>query len=121
MTLLVTKLESSASLVIDWFTNNYMSPNPIYFFVEEVIIAKIGSSSVIETHEVRLLGVIINRDFSFRNHINFIYKKAGKKLNALARLCNLMSFDKRRRLMKAFVLSQFSFSPLVGMFVDYKC
>ena len=85
---------------------------------EEVIIAKMGSSSVIETHEVRLLGVIINRDLSFKNHINFIYKKAGKKLNALARLCNLISFNKRKSLMKGFVLSQFSFSPLVGMFVD---
>ena len=39
-------------------------------------------------------------------------------LNALTRLCNLISFDKHKSLMKAFVLSQFSFSPLVGMFVD---
>ena len=84
---------------------------------EEVIIANIGSSSVIETHEVRLFGVIINHDLSFKNH-NFIYKKAGKKLNAPARLCNLISFDERKSLMNAFVLSQFSFSPLVGMFVD---
>ena len=30
---IVTKLESSASLVIDWFTNNYTSLNAIYFFV----------------------------------------------------------------------------------------
>ena len=94
-----------------------MSLNAIYFF-EEVIIAKIGCSSVIETHEVRLLGVIINRDLSFKNHMNFIYKKAGKKLNALAKLCNLIFFDKRKSFVKAFVLSQFSFSPLVGMFVD---
>ena len=47
-----------------------------------------------------------------------ICKKAGKKLNALSRLCNLLSFDKRRNLMKAFVMSQFSFSPLVSMFQD---
>ena len=62
--------------------------------------------------------LLFNRDLSFKNHINFIYKKAGNKLNALARLCNLISFDKRKSLIKAFVLSQFSFSPLVGMFVD---
>ena len=72
---------------------------------EEVIIAKIGSSSVIETHEVRLLGVIINCDLSFKNHINFIYKTAGKKLNALAGLCNLISFDKRKSPRKAFCIS----------------
>ena len=117
-------METSASLVIEWFTNNYMKLNESKCHLllcgnkEEVIIAKIGSASVIETHEVKLLGVIINRELRFKNHINFIYKKAGKKLNALARLCNLISFDKRRIIMKAFVLSQFSFSPLIGMFLD---
>ena len=124
LNVIAKKLESSVSVVIDWFTNNYMKLNESKCHLllcgnkEEVIIAKIGSSSVIETHEVRLLGVIINRDLSFNNHTNFSYKKAGKKLNALARLCNLTSFDKRRSLMKAYVFSQFSFSPLVGMFVD---
>ena len=47
-----------------------------------------------------------------------IYHKAGRKLNALARLSNLLSFDKRRCLVKAFVMSQFSFSPLISMFYD---
>ena len=114
----------AASLVIDWFTNNYMKLNESKCHVhlcgnkEEVIIDKIGSASVIETHEVRLLGVIINRELRFKNDINFIYKKAGKKLNALARHCNLITFDKRRTLMNASVFSQFSFSPLIGMFVD---
>ena len=80
---------------------------------EQVIIAKIGSASVIETHEVRLLGVIINRDLSFKNHINFIYKKAGKKLNALARLCNLISFDKRKSL-RLLYYHNFPFLHLLG-------
>ena len=68
---IVKQLESSASLVIDWFTNNYLKFNESKCHLllcgnkEEVTIAKIGSSSVIETHEVRLLGVIINRDLSF--------------------------------------------------------
>ena len=70
---------------------------------EEVVIAKIGSTSDIETHEVRLLGVIINRELRFKNHINFIYRKAGKILNPVARLCNLITFDKRRSLMKVFL------------------
>ena len=45
------------------------------------------------------------------------YIKAGKKLNALARLCRLLSFKKRRVIMKAFIMSQFATS-LLGMFVD---
>ena len=41
-----------------------------------------------------------------------------KKLNALARLCITLSFNKRKFLMNALVMSQFASSPLVGMFVD---
>ena len=85
---------------------------------EEVIIAKIGNALTIESHEVKLLGAILDRDLSFKKHTTIICKKAGKKLNALARLCNILSSDKRRVLMKAFVMSQFSFSPLLSMFCN---
>ena len=89
---LIGKLESSANLVIDWFKNNYMKLNEskCHLLVcgnkEEVIIAKIGHASVIETHEVKLLGITIDRELKFKNHMQSIYSKAGKKLNALARL-----------------------------------
>ena len=46
-----------------------------------------------------------------------IYSKAGKKLHALARLCTILSFNKRKVLMNAFVMSQFASSPLIGMFL----
>ena len=83
---------------------------------EEVIIAKINNSSVIETHEVKLLGTLIDRNLRFKSHMQLICSKVGKKINALARLCKLLPFKKRRILMNAFVMSQFAFSPLIGLF-----
>ena len=89
---LIGKLESSATLVIDWFKDNYMKLNEskCHLLVcgnkEEVIIAKIGHASVIETHEVKLRGITIDRELKFKNHMQSICSKAGKK-NALARLC----------------------------------
>ena len=114
---LIGKLESSATLVIDWFKNNYMKLNEskCHLLVcgnkEEVIIAKIGHASVIETHEVKLLGITIDREFKFKNHMQSTYIKAGRKLNALARLCKFLSLNKRRVLMKAFIMSQLASSP----------
>ena len=81
-----------------------------------VILAKVGNAPVIESHKVKLLGVVIDRDLKIKNHVNSICKKAGKNLNALSRLCNLLPFDKRKYLMKALVMSQFSFSPLAACF-----
>ena len=121
---LMENLESSASLVIDWCRNNYMKLNEskCHLIVcgnkEEVMITKIANTSIIETHEVKLLGITIDRNLSFKSHIEQIYKKASKKLNALARLCNILPLVQRKTLMKAFVMSQFSFSPLVGMFCN---
>ena len=85
---------------------------------EEVIIAKIGNSSVIETRAVKLLGIFIDRDLRYKKHMQSILCKAGKKLNALSRLCKLLPFNKRRILLNAFVMSQFASSPLIGMFCD---
>ena len=82
------------------------------------MIAKIGDATVIETHEVKLLGFNIDRDLRFKNHMESTYIEAGKKLNALVRLCKFLPFNKRRDLMKAFVMSQFATYPLLGMFVD---
>ena len=121
---LMENLESSASLVIDWCRNNYMKLNEskCHLLVcgnkEEVMIAKISNTSIIEAHEVKLLGITIDRKLSFTNHVEQIYKKASTKLNALARLCDILPFVQRKVLMKAFVMSQFSFSPLVGMFCN---
>ena len=120
--ILIDKLESSATLVIDWFNYNYMKLNDskcnllVCDNKEEVIIAKIGNALITESHEVKLLGAIINRDLSFKKHTTIICKTAGKKLNAMARLCNILPSYKRRDLMKAFVMSQLSFSPLLSMF-----
>ena len=73
---------------------------------------------LLKTHEVKLLGFNIDRDLRFKNHMESTYIKAGKKLNALVRLCKFLPFNKRRVLMKAFVMSQFATYPLLGMFVD---
>ena len=90
----------------------------VYGDKEEVIIAKIRNEFITETHEVKLLGTIIDRDLSFKKHRTIICEKAGKELNALARLGSILPSHKRRDLMKAFVMSQFSFSFLLSMFCD---
>ena len=37
-------------------------------------------------------------------------------MHALARIAHYMDFEKRRSLMKAFVISQFNYCPLIWMF-----
>ena len=119
---LVNTLESSAEAVITWCSENCLILNEskckllISGNKEEVIISSVGKVKIIESHKVSLLGIQIDRELKFDDHMNDRCNKAGRKLNALIRLCKVLSLEKRRLLMKAFVSSQFSYSPLISLF-----
>ena len=76
----------------------------------------IGDASIKTSTKETLLGILIDSELSFDQHISSICSKASKKLHALGRIASFMSFNKRRTLMKAFIESQFNYCPLIWMF-----
>ena len=118
--MLMAKPESAASKALKWFHSNAMklTSSKCELLVcghFECMICNVGNSDVIEAHEVKLLGVKIESDLIFKSHFGTFCKTASQKLNALSRLCTFIPFNKRKILMHAFFLSQFSYSPLVWM------
>ena len=63
---------------------------------------------------------MINNRLTFKSHAENLCKKAGQKLHALARIANYMDISKKRSIMNAFILSQFSYCPLIWMFQERK-
>ena len=63
-----------------------------------------------------LLGITIDSNLTFKNHINNICKKASQKLNAPARIAPYINIQKRRTIMMSFVTSQFRYCLLIWMF-----
>ena len=61
----------------------------------------------------KLLGVTIDNKLSFDPHINLVCKKVSQKLHILARVSKFISKKKVRVIMKAFILSLFSYCLLV--------
>ena len=53
-----------------------------------------------------------------KQQVKSICKKAGQKLHALSRISCSLDTDQLKRIMKAFILSQFNYCPLVWMFCD---
>ena len=123
---LMAKLELAAEKALNWFYYNGMKLNSskCHLLISgnkyECMICKIGTSQVIETHLVKLLGVKIESDLSFNTYLTTVCKRASQKLNALSRLCSIIPLNQRRCLMQAFFASQFSYSPLVWMFHSRK-
>ena len=71
---------------------------------------------VVSSSTEKLLGIQIDSDLTFDEHISSICNKVAKKINVLSRLVNYMSRDKCRMVMKAFKESQSNYCPLIWMF-----
>ena len=78
--------------------------------------AKIYNINIESEKEQVLLGITIDSNLTFENHIHNIFKRASQKLNALAKIAPSMNMQKRRIIMKFFVTSQFGYYPLIWMF-----
>ena len=69
---------------------------------------------------IYIRNLCIDNTLKFEEHVSSLCKKANQKLHALARISNYMSSPKLKILMKSFVISQFSYCPLVWMFCSKK-
>ena len=119
---LISRLEHDRHLAIEWFESNYMKLNQdkchlsVAGYKDKSIWARIGEVKIWESSKQNSLGVVIDRGLNFNECISSLYKKAGRKLSVLSRLSNLMSFQRKRLLLKSFVEAQFGYCPLVWMF-----
>ena len=64
----------------------------------------------------KLLGILIDPDLSFDKNTKPLCRKAGQKLNALARIKNYLTHHQKRLVLNSVIKSQFSYCPLIWMF-----
>ena len=118
--LVIIDLEKSSAILFKWLKENSMKANSdkshLLMSVNKTNVAKIDGHCIESEDEQELLGILIDSNLTFENHINNLCKKASQKLNALARISTYMTIDKRRILMKSFIMSQFGYCPLIWMF-----
>ena len=106
---LMRSLEHDTHLAIEWFESNYMKLNKAkcHFLVSghkfEHVWINVGGTKIWEDDSLTMLGVSINNNLKFDNHVTNLCKKAGRKLSALTRLAKILPFHKMRMLMKPFL------------------
>ena len=64
----------------------------------ETLWINIGEARIWESKNEKLVGLTINRNLNFDDHV-FVCKKAGRKLSTLSRISNCVSFEKKRLLL----------------------
>ena len=119
---LLHNLESDVTSALLWFDANYMKPNQSKCHLlapshtPEQLWIQVGEQVIWESRQERLLGVMVDRELSFKQHVENLCKSAGAKVTALARLVRIVSMEKKKIIMNSFIESQFSYCPLVWMF-----
>ena len=115
--------EHDCSVALEWFSNNFMKLNAdkCHLLVleqrsDDPVTVRIGNSEVVNSSEEKLLGFQIDNKLSFDNHVSKLCEKASNRLYALALISSYMDQSKLRALMRAFIISQFQYCPLIWMF-----
>ena len=117
-------LKESSRVILKWSTDNQFQANAskchVLLSTDEHVQVKISTAQIENSSSQKLLGVTIDAKLSFEKHIKQIYAKARAKLKALARIAHFMSIKKKKVLMKALFMAQFSYCPLIWMFHSRK-
>ena len=114
-------LESDTTTLLKWVSDNSLKANPDKFHLllsskNNSLSIKVDERSIKNSESEKLLGITIDNALKFDNHVNKLCKKASGKLYVLGRVAKYMDVGKRRKIMNAFINSQFSYCLLVWMF-----
>ena len=74
-----------------------------------------------EKNQVKLLGITIDNELKFDDHITKICRKANSKLSALSRLARYLSKKQKKLLYMSFIEAQFKYCPITWMFCSRSC
>ena len=109
----ISEVQSTSEKLFNWIEKNLLKANPEKFHLllslKSSTETKIGGVSVKSSQMETLLGVSIDSDLNFENHISNICSKVSEKHNALGRIAEYITFE------KAFIESQFNYCPLIWM------
>ena len=124
LTDLIKILEAEGELSVGWFRENEMVVNSDKF--QAIILNRkeaqgahkliIDNKEIKTTNSIKLLGINIDDQLKFNEHISVLCSKAAMQLNALSRLQKYMGKSEKEAIINSFILSNFNYCPLVWHF-----
>ena len=117
-------LETNSSILVEWFSNNQMQANPDKF--QAICIGKktnnanlifnIEGTEIKPEECVKLLGVTIDYQLKFKEHISNVCRRASQQLNVLKRIGRFLKRLGRLTVYHTFIMSNFNYCPLTWHF-----
>ena len=64
--------------------------------LDDIVVLNFNNLTIKSSEEVEILGVKIDNNLNFNNHINLISRKAGQKLSALLRISSNLNMKQKK-------------------------
>ena len=120
------EIEAEAEVTVQWFFDNAMEANPTKF---QGLLLKgnkqAGEFSVsVQGQEIEFsksitaLGICIDENHTFDEHVNDICTKASRQISALQRLTGFIDMSGRKAIYNSFIVSNFNYCPIVWYFTS---
>ena len=113
--------------LLRWFKENSMKANSkkFQFMIlgktpRQIIMLNINQPRVESSQKVVLLGLTIDNQLTFKDHVDVLCSTANYKLNALRRTRKYLTLEKAKLLCNAFINSQFNYASMIWMFCSKK-
>ena len=112
----------------NWFANNHMKSNFSKFQAMILnnhpdsceISLRVANTDVKLNDCVKLLGVYIDYELKFTNHVDHLCKRTSRQLSAIRRIAKYLNKDCIMKLFNAFILSIFNYSSIVWHFCPHE-
>ena len=102
--------------ISEWFLHNCLKANANKFLLFlRPFVDNIENFTIKSSYAEVLLGVTIDSNLSFSEHVIYLCASANRKLHTLSRVSKYISLKKCRILMKSFIIVKFSYCPLIWM------
>ena len=107
-------LEMDFMILHQWFHENHMPLNPgkcHYMVIGSRNLSyeiMLNNDKITSFNKEKLLGIFLDRKLNFKSHIRSLCRKAGQKINTIARLKSNLTSDQRNLLLNSVINSQFS-------------
>lgn len=117
-------LQEAAYKSLDWFEHNEMQANASKFqfsmltrrILDAVVTLDLNDVTLVSEDLVKLLGVKIDRNLTFHQHISDLCRRASFRLSALFRFQDMIDHDSKIVVFEAFIISNFLYCPIVWHF-----
>ena len=119
-------LVKESLLLIHWFENNLMKANPDKFQAicvgkrtfDAITSFQLGNTKIKCKDEVSLLGVTLDVQLNFKDHISQICTKTSQQLAVLKRIGKFLTKQGKLMIHKSFIMSNFNHCPIVWHFCN---